>query len=125
MPRAALGAVFVCCVLQPFSAQAQPRTVSPEWIWVGNQAAEGQTAYFRKEFTVRGRVWSARLIATGDDAVTVYLDGKQVLDHQGWNTTVFKDVTTLFGEGKGNGRHVLAVQGKNGKSAAGVLVRLV
>lgn len=99
---------------------AQP---TPHWVWLG-PPADGQMAFFRKEFATRGRVWSARLIATGDDEVAVYLDGQEVLQQQGWNTPGFKDLTALFQDTKSNQRHVLAVRGKNGKSAAGVLVRL-
>jgi putative heme-binding domain-containing protein len=126
MPRVLAVSLSLSCLISSAFAQQteKPLQTTPHWIWLGQPAA-GQTVHFRKEFQVRGRIWAAKLFATGDDAITVYLDGQQVLDSQGWEKPAFKDVTALFPASRSNERHVLAVQGRNSKSAAGVLVKLV
>ena len=99
-----------------------------KWIWLG-PAGKDQTVYLRREFSFARGATAARLIATGDDSVTVYLDGKEVTSASDWSKPVFKDVTSdLGGESsprlKG-GRHVLAAKGYNKSGKAGVLIRLV
>ncbi len=126
MPRVLVASLCFLALTPALTAQQteKPAQITPHWIWVG-RPSEGQAACFRKEFSVRGRIWSAKLFATGDDSITVYLDGQQVLESQGWEKPAFKDVTSLFSQAKSNERHVLAVRGRNNKGAAGVLVRLV
>lgn len=101
--------------------------VATKWLWLGK--SQDRTVYFRHEFTLPGGATGARLFAAGDDAVTVYLDGKEVAATTDWQKPAFKDVSAdLSNESspriKG-GRHVLAAKGTNARSKAGVLVRLV
>jgi putative heme-binding domain-containing protein len=100
----------------------------PQWVWLGDKPADGQTVYFRKEFVVRGGLTAARLLAACDDRMTVYLDGKEVVAGDRWDRPVFKDLTADMSTEKnpraGGGRHVLAVKGYNRSGTAGLLVRL-
>ena len=60
--------------------QAAAKLPNPNWIWINNGDEPAQKVYFRKELDSSG-VAAARLVATADDHMTVYLDGKQVLEH--------------------------------------------
>jgi putative heme-binding domain-containing protein len=97
----------------------------PRWIWLhdeqGNVADE---VYFRKEFRVRGEINAARLYATCDNRMTVYLNGRKVLESSEWSRPVFADVTRLIQEETPGGRHVLTVEGANSGGPAGLLVQL-
>src|SRR5262249_20140621 len=66
--------------------------------------------------------------ATCDDQMTVFINGKEVVSSDRWQTPVFKDVTEYFlqpGRPRGGGRHVVAVRARNNTGSAGLLVRLV
>jgi putative heme-binding domain-containing protein len=105
-----------------------PTKISPAWIWLDDKPRDNQTVYFRKEFEVANPVAAVTLQATCDNALTLYLDGKKVLEHHEWESPVVKDVTQHFvtaANKTGTGNHVIAVQGHNLDGAAGLLVRLV
>ncbi len=105
----------------------QPATTPPRWVWLGKDAAPEQTVYFRKEIAVKG-IAGAKLYATCDNQMTVWINGKEVVSSDQWQTPVFKDVTDHFlGERalRGGGRHVVAVRARNKGGAAGLLARLV
>ncbi|HKI37861.1 MAG TPA: beta-propeller fold lactonase family protein [Gemmataceae bacterium] len=100
----------------------KPAAAAPQWIWLG-PAKENQTIYFRKEIEVKGPVSAVKLQATCDNALTLFLDGKQVAENGDWQEPVAKDLTDLFKRG-GEGKHVIAVKGHNDSGPAGLLVRL-
>lgn len=95
----------------------------PRWIWLDNQPAQDdQTVFFRKEFTApRGRITGAKLYASCDNAMEIFLNGQKVVESDQWNVPVFKDVREQIRRGK----NVLAVRGRNSGGPAGLLVRLV
>jgi putative heme-binding domain-containing protein len=98
---------------------------APDWIWLG-KAKDDQTVYFRKEFEIKTFFTVARLYASCDNAMTIYIDGKEVASKDGWETPLFKDVAdALMGKNFGQGKHVLAVRGVNREGPAGLLVRLI
>jgi putative heme-binding domain-containing protein len=107
----------------------QPATAVPSWIWLDAEPRRRQTVYFRKEFEIKGTsISAARLYATCDNEMTLYINGREVLSHGTWQEPMFKDVLEYFVNDKnqaGEGRHVVAVRAKNDDSAAGLLVRLV
>lgn len=125
MSRALLACLLIISLSSLASAQ-QPSSAAatPHWIWSSHKPSADQTVHFRKTFNIRGRVASARLYATADDAATVYIDGRQALELQGWQKPQFKDVTALFKDERPRGSHVVAVRGTNGKGSAGVLIKL-
>ncbi len=79
---------------------------------------------FRKEFEIKGSIAAARLYATCDDAMSIYVDGKKVLESGAWDKPVFADISKLIEKETPGGKHVLTVEGSNGTSAAGLLVML-
>ena len=122
----ALAWVAVAHSAAPKSTATPPAGDPPSWIWL-ETVKDNQTVYFRKDFEIKAGVSSAKLYATCDDDMTVFIDGKPVVEGNSWATPVFKDVTATILEGtkSGVGRHVIAVRGHNGSSAAGLVVRLV
>ncbi|HSG69394.1 MAG TPA: hypothetical protein VLA12_03220, partial [Planctomycetaceae bacterium] len=94
---------------------------TPHWIWSTDKPQDGQLVHFRKEFRPAGRISSALLYTTGDDELRVFLNGKLVAESAGWDQVVHMDVADKLVRGK----NVFAIRGKNGKSAAGVLLKLV
>lgn len=98
-----------------------------KWVWVKEGEKLASTIYLRKEFTQDGKPGSARLYGAVDNSMTVWIDGEQVLTHEGWNDAGFKDVTKLFGGDAKGTSHVIAIEAKNSgeDNPAGVLANLV
>jgi len=90
------------------------------WIWA-EATGDGQTVYFRRSFSVKGRVRRAALRMTCDDVFQAYLNGHQVAS--GSNFQKVQQVPGLERWLK-PGVNVLAVEGKNGPGPAGLLARL-
>lgn len=94
---------------------------TPQWIWSAAEAKPNQTVFFRKTFPVQ-QSDLVRVQATGDDELTVLLNGKPVFEGKGWENVQVKDVSDLVTKG----RNVLAVKGVNrGGNKGAVLVKLV
>ena len=108
------GLHFAACAAVCQAAEA------PEWIWLPGEPQGNQTVYFRKTFQIDGKVGSAVLTATCDNAMTVFVNGKPVLEHDDWNVPVRADVTDQLKQGD----NVIAVQGTNEGSIAALLARL-
>src|SRR4051794_19248041 len=88
------------------------RAEVPEWIWHDNHGAKtkaDEVRYFRKTFTVDGKISKAVLSATGDDEIVVYVNGKQVADSKTWEKTSRADVTKQLHAGENS----IAIRGKN------------
>jgi len=123
--------VLVCLLLLPLGVQtfaqkkssAPAGSVSPEatpnWIWLNAENADDQTIYFRKTITTRGRITGAKLYATCDNEMTIFLNGKQVLQSGNFTQPVFADVLNNMKRGK----NVLAVRAKNSGGPGGLLVK--
>lgn len=123
------------CALLPAQAQKKGKktplppndTSPPSWIWSAKAEPE-QTVCFRKNIVVPRRVVSAKLYGTCDNRMTVFLNGKEVLSSDSWQTPIFREVTELFrnptkvDDGVLN---VLAVKAHNTDGAGGLLLRLV
>ena len=93
---------------------------SPEWIWPEASAQDNEVCFFRKTITMDTSMRKAVLLATGDDEIVVYLDGKTVLEHNAWQTTAKADVTDDLDPGP----HTLAIRGKNVTGDAAVVAML-
>lgn len=105
-------AVLVC--VQAALAQ------TPEWIWF-NKTSDAETRFFRKALTIQGAVSKAELVATADDALDVFVNGKRVLVAEGWQNGHAVDVQGLLKPGE----NLVAIRGRNGDSSpAGVIARL-
>jgi hypothetical protein len=100
---------------------------SPQWIWLGANARENQSVYFRKEFAVDKPVTSARLSGTCDNHMTVYINGKPALSNDSWETPVTRDVTEFLKAPVAPGdavANVLCVKAHNDDGPAGLVLRL-
>lgn len=99
----------------------RPELTQPSWIWLNNGDQPEKQVFFRREFDIKGDVAAARLTATCDEQMTVYIDGQRVLDSNNWKECSFADVTSLVNK---DGRHVICVQAKNRSDSAGLVLRL-
>ncbi len=104
-----------------------PQLTPAKWVWVKEGEKLASTIYLRKEFTQDGKPDSARLYGAVDNSMTVWIDGEQVLTHEGWIDAGFKDVTKLFSKDGKATPHVIAIEAKNSgeDNPAGVLANLV
>src|SRR5581483_7093306 len=129
------GLIFV---FHPADAQGQKGTKKgktvvgghpPQWIWLGDAAQANQTVYFRKEIPLRFRVTGAKLYATCDNRMTIYVNGKEVISSDTWEAPIFREVTDLFlppvKQGEELARNVIAVKAHNTEGQAGLVLRLV
>jgi putative heme-binding domain-containing protein len=111
---------------QAKKAQAKntrPEHAKPNWIWLSEGDKPAKAVYFRKEVNSSG-VGAARLYAACDDSMKIYVDGKLVRTHETFKTPVFVDISKHMDLDSPQKNHVIAVEAKNGASAAGVLVKL-
>ena len=72
----------------------------PHWIWLGPQAKNGQSLYFRTTFTLAGPVSSARITAACDNHMQVYLNGEPLLAGSDWQKPVYADVAKRIQGGR-------------------------
>src|SRR5947209_19370387 len=72
----------------------------PAWLWLGTKAAPGQVVFLRHTFDVKlPAEFTARLVATADDAMEIFLNGVPVLKGDGWTKARFADVTAKLKDG--------------------------
>lgn len=92
----------------------------PQWIWYPETpVASDATRYFRKTFEITERIRRARVLVTGDDAFTLWLNGREVA--KGGQPILREvDVTPLMRPG----RNVLAASVFNAIAPAGLLLEL-
>lgn len=93
-----------------------------QWIWAKDMAhMEEGTCYFRKEFTTSA-TRRYKLYLAGDDILTVFMDGEQIMTTQegssSFASTTTVDLTLTPGD------HVLAMQCENLSGPGGVLAAL-
>jgi putative heme-binding domain-containing protein len=105
--------------LFPLSTVAQ----TPEWIWHPNEGqtpTNGEHRFFRKTFTVEGKVNKAVLSVAADDRAIITVNESPVIAVSGHEHATRTDVTTQLKPGE----NLLAVEGINATDVAGLLVRL-
>jgi len=91
----------------------------PTWVWGKNQI---KTQFVRTTFNTPANLESARIIATCDDALTLWINGKEVAKSKEWNNPV--DVNVLANLAK-SGKNVIAIKAENDGGAAGLVAKLV
>ena len=69
---------------------------APTWIWGAN---DSKNYTFVAEFDLEGAVKSARIKATGDNSVTVFLNGKNVGSSEEWQEPFEADVLSSLKAG--------------------------
>lgn len=112
-----LGALLLCSVV---IGVAQ----TPEWLWhrsADPQPKAGETAFFRKEFSIGFPPREATLLASGDDEITVYINGVEVAKSDDWREPVRMELPAVLLEG----RNLLALKVRNRTdSPAGGVIKL-
>lgn len=100
-------------------ARGEPETV-PHWIWFPEPLVAAQVKrWFRRTFDLPTAPQQARLLVTGDDAYTLFLNGQEV-SRGGQPVIREHEVTDLLRVG----RNVLAAEVFNAIAPAGLLVEL-
>ncbi len=101
----------------------------PAWIWYAEgrpaEDAPARSRYFRRAFDVpAGGIGRALLRITADDACEVFLNGRRLGSHTGWQRAAAFDVQAALRPG----RNVLAVRAENlpapSKNPAGLIAAL-
>ncbi len=96
---------------------------APEWIWHpdgGMTATNGETRFFRKTFTVEGKVAKARLAVAADDHAEIQVNAGKAIPVQGFQRATRADVTTDLKPGE----NLITISGRNNASVAALLVQL-
>lgn len=96
---------------------------TPEWIWHDNKGkapGNNERRFFRKAFTLEGKVQKATLSVATDNEGTVFVNGKSIGAIQTWERPLQADVTAELKSGE----NILAVRGINHDGSAGVVARL-
>jgi len=96
--------------------QSEP---TPQWIWT-EKSGDGQKLWFRKSFTLRGRPKAAKVYATCDNKLSLWINGKRVGDARDWMYPVEKDVTALLRDGS----NLIAAEGQNAGGVAAMVLNL-
>ncbi len=99
---------------------ANAADTTPHWIWSAADATSNQQVLFRKSFTVEGQPTAAKLQVSGDNHVTVWVNGEQVASSDEWQAPASADVTKHLKPGT----NVIAVLGRNDDGAAALVARL-
>jgi putative heme-binding domain-containing protein len=90
------------------------------WIWADGDEVDGSRCWFWHAFQYDGPVDEARLFATCDNRMEVFLNGDSVVASDTWDHPVQIDVTGAVRAG----RNVIGVRGENGSGPAGLVLEL-
>jgi hypothetical protein len=90
---------------------------APQWIWAPGPGIPDRVL-FRRDFNLAVKPQSANLAITCDDAYRLYVNGRPVSEHASWYTMQDVDLKPYVHAG----RNVLAVEGRNIQSVAGLMV---
>ena len=89
------------------------------WIWGRKPAGANDRYYFRRTFTATTR--QAKIIASCDNHLAVWINGKRLLTGDDWNAPVTADIQQHLLPGK----NVIEIEGRNDGGPAGLAVKLV
>lgn len=87
-----------------------------QWIWASQPAKSKQSVAFRRVFEVPAHVTSATWVSSADDQHKVWLNGKLILEKNGWQQAASVDISSKLNLGSSN---LIAVEAKNDGGAAG------
>lgn len=91
-----------------------------KWIWA-QESPDGHKLNLRKSFEIGGDVKVARLYATCDNSMKLFLNGKAVKSSPKWESPIELNVAKSLKPGK----NVLAVAGENEGGVAALVLKLV
>src|SRR5439155_13755615 len=105
----------------PSGVLAQIEGPKPEWIWQSDKPKDTETVYFRKTFEVKGKLKTARFSGSCDNVMTLFINGKHIVEHSEWQQAVTENITKHLVEGK----NVIAVRAKNEGGLAGFMGAII
>ncbi len=118
--------LFVSAVSGTCKAEDDKDAGQPAWIWLHERGELANHVAMRREIAAPDSFSNARLYATCDNSMQVFIDGKEILSHDRWETPVYRNVTKAFRKKRRGNAHVLAVDCTNqGRSPAGLLLKVV
>ncbi len=91
-----------------------------QWIWGRKPAGANDRFFFRRRFTVSTELLG-RVIASGDNHLVLWINGKRVLASDSWETPVTADVQRYLRPGE----NLLEVEGRNSGGPAALVLKLV
>ncbi len=100
-------------------AQAQSLK-GAKWIWSKKVENSDETIFLRKKVELPQGIKKSVLLATCDNSVQVFLNGKRVISHSQWETAAKADVTKLVKPGF----NIISVQAKNNGGPGGFILSL-
>lgn len=93
----------------------------PQWIWSATPAGQDEQLWLRHRFEVAGTIKSARLYATCDNRLTLWVNGQEAGTSPDWPVPIEKDIAKMLTPGK----NVLAAQVRNAGGVAAYVCKLV
>lgn len=92
---------------------------APTWVWGKDQ---GKTQFVRTTFDTPANLESASIVTTCDNALTLWINGKELAQSKEWSTPV--NINVLANLAK-TGKNVIAIKAENQGGAAGLIAKLV
>ncbi|WP_052573772.1 family 16 glycoside hydrolase [Haloferula sp. BvORR071] len=102
------------------TAAAKVAEPSAKWIWQKRNAADGEKAFFRREFELPKDLVSATVTVTGDNWQRVWVNGKDLGWSSEWSVPASHDIIKLVRPGE---RNVITVEGRNQEGVAAIALR--
>lgn len=99
--------------------QAADKPAPPVWIWAAKPAAN-QVVAFRKSIDVPAKLKKATVVASCDNILTLFVNGKKIVDHKTWQEPIKQDITKELR----TGQNVIAIRGQNEDGIAALLARI-
>ena len=91
----------------------------PTWVWT-QRTSSGQKLFLRKSFELPAKVKGARVYATCDNKLQLWINGKEVGTSPDWPQPIENDVTSFLK----SGRNVIAAGAQNAGGAAAFVLKL-
>jgi putative heme-binding domain-containing protein len=92
----------------------------PQWVWAERDSAN-QKVWFRKSFHLDSAPKTARLYATCDNRLTVFLNGNRAAASKAWQSPIDQDVAEHLKQGP----NVIAFVGQNEGGVAALVAKLM
>jgi hypothetical protein len=93
----------------------------PHWLWAGEQPGQSERVLLEREFVVPFAPAWARLLASGDNHVVAWINGRRLFVHDDWSRLAGADATGAVVEGA----NALQLAARNDGGPAGAWCELV
>lgn len=116
-----MRACLLSCLLVLFACPlAQGADPVPEWIWSHKDPKDSDRAFFRKTIELTEKPKAATIVAACDNAFTLFVNGKQIGSHQGWESAAKDNLLPHLATGK----NVIAIRGTNEGGIAAMIAQI-